>query len=36
MHFSQKVIAVLVGLSVFFLGYLFLITLCNFIVRPAK
>jgi hypothetical protein len=31
MHFSQKVIAVLVGLSVFFLGYLVIVILCNFI-----
>jgi hypothetical protein len=36
MQFSQKVIAVLVGLSVFLLGYLVIIILCNFLIGGVK
>lgn len=36
MQFSQKVLAVLVGLIVFLLGYLVILILCNYIVNTAK
>ncbi len=36
MQFSQKVVAVLVGLSVFLLGYLIFLILFDFIISTAK
>lgn len=36
MQFSQKVIAVLVGLSVFLLGYLVIVILCNFVMGGVR
>ncbi len=36
MQFSQKVVAVIVGLIVFFFGYLVFLILCNFILNTAK
>lgn len=36
MKFSQMVVTVLVGLGVFFLGYLVLLILCNFIMNTAQ
>jgi hypothetical protein len=36
MKLSQKVVTVLVGLGVFFLGYLVLLILCNYIMSTAK
>lgn len=36
MQLSQKVIAVLVGLSVFLLGYLVIVILCNFVMGGVR
>ncbi len=36
MKWGQRIVAVLVGLSVFFLGYLLFLMLCNFIVNTVK
>ncbi len=36
MYFSQKVFAVLVGLSVFLLGYLVIVILVNFVIGGVK
>lgn len=36
MKFNQTVVTVLVGLGVFFLGYLVLLILCNFIISTAQ
>jgi len=36
MKLSEKIVTVLVGLGIFFLGYLVLLMICNYILRTAK
>jgi hypothetical protein len=36
MKWNQRIVTVLVGLSIFFLGYLLFLVLCNFIASTVK